>query len=101
MASISNDPGGRRRILFFDANGKRRALRLGKVSKRQAETIKGHVEHIVAAQITRTALARETTIWVAELDDAMHARLAAVGLIESRTRTTLGPFLTAYIAERT
>jgi hypothetical protein len=30
MASIANDPNGRKRILFIDGNGKRRLLRLGK-----------------------------------------------------------------------
>ena len=29
MASISNDPGGKRRILFFDPNGERKANSAG------------------------------------------------------------------------
>jgi hypothetical protein len=44
MASIANDPGGKRRILFTLPNGDRKAVRLGKVSQRAAEGIKYLVE---------------------------------------------------------
>ena len=47
MASISNDPNGRRRILFIGANGKRQAIRLGKVPLRYAESTKVKVEDLV------------------------------------------------------
>ena len=47
MASISNDPGGKRRILFFDPNGERKQIRLGKVSKWTAERIKTRVVKLV------------------------------------------------------
>ena len=46
MASIANDPGGRRRILFVNPAGQRKAIRLGKVSKRAAEAVKLHVERL-------------------------------------------------------
>jgi hypothetical protein len=36
MASISTDSGGKRRIMFVDAHGKRRQIRLGKVPMRTA-----------------------------------------------------------------
>ena len=41
MASIGKDPGGRRRILFVAQNGKRRTIRLGKCSQKQAEGRQG------------------------------------------------------------
>ncbi len=37
MASICNDDGGLRRILFVDVDGSRKTIRLGKVAKRTAE----------------------------------------------------------------
>ncbi len=40
MASIANDPNGRRRLQFTDANGRRQTVRLGKMPKRTAETVK-------------------------------------------------------------
>jgi hypothetical protein len=67
MASIGNDPGGRRRILFVDIDSKRRTIRLGKMAKRQAEAIKVRVEHLVAAKISGTAPAMQMnggSIWL-------------------------------------
>ena len=40
MASIVRDPNGRKRILFFNADGNRKVIRLGKMSQRQAEAVK-------------------------------------------------------------
>ncbi len=49
MASISKEPNGRRTIQFVAADGRRKSVRLGKVSQRAAEVARGHVEAIVAA----------------------------------------------------
>src|SRR5438876_372101 len=49
MASISRDPNGRRRILFVDRDGGRKAIRLGKVPQRLADEIKIKVEALKAA----------------------------------------------------
>ena len=46
---------------------------------------------------------RQTAAWVADLDDRMASKLAAVGLIDQRVEqpeAILGPFLDAYVAER-
>ncbi len=40
MASIGKDPGGRKRILFVAPSGKRKTIRLGKLSMRAAEGVK-------------------------------------------------------------
>ena len=52
MASISDDGNGRKRILFIDGSGDRKAIRLGKMSVRMAEKIKIMVEALNAAKIT-------------------------------------------------
>ncbi len=100
MASISNDPGGRRRVLFFDSNGERRTLRLGQCSKQQANTVRGHVENLVAAKTTRAATAAETAHWLAGLDDVMADKLAEVGLIPRRESQTLGGWLNKFMETR-
>ncbi len=85
-------------------DGKRRSLRLGKVNKRQAETVRGYVEDLVAALITGHTPPDETSRWVAALPDMLRKRLAAVGLIdapEQAQRLTLKPFLDAYMTSRT
>ena len=56
MASISNDPNGRRRIQFIDGHGNRKTIRLGKVSQRHATAFKVKLEDLEAAveeEITR------------------------------------------------
>ena len=52
MASISRQPNGRRAIQFMSAAGKRETIRLGKVSQRQAEAVKVHLEQLIASTIT-------------------------------------------------
>lgn len=101
MASIGNDPNGRRRILFVAPDGKRKTVRLGKMSKRQAEAVKIRIEHLVATRISKSAPDDETSRWVAELDDVLYDRLAAVGLVAERDSTTLGAFIDRYIESRT
>ena len=49
MASLVNDPGGKRRIQFVSPDGTRRTIRLGKTTKRIALAFKLRVEHLVNA----------------------------------------------------
>ncbi len=103
MASISKDPGGRRRILFFGADGKRHPIRLGKVSQEAALSVKIRVERLVAASITGHAVDAETARWVASLDKVLAEKLVVAGLIPKPAeaqQATLGAFLDSYIAKR-
>jgi len=99
MASVGNDRNGRKRLLFVGRDGKRRTVRLGKASAKQAEAVKVKVESLVTAQLSGS-MDDETARWVAGLDDGMHAKLAAVGLVTPRHSARLGPFLDGYIASR-
>ena len=101
MASITTDKSaGRRIIQFVAADGKRRSIRLGKVSQRQAEAVKVKVEDLAAAVVTGHAPSRETAQWVANLDPVLHDKLAAVALVARRERATLAAFIDCYSAER-
>ena len=107
MASISNDPGGRRRISFVDKSGNRPTIWLGKLSKRLAEEIKTKVESINTAIIAGHSIDGETADWLGKIGDALHAKLAKVGLISPRVgpeasgQGRLGAFLENYMAGRT
>ena len=101
MASVCNDPGGRKRILFSAPDGSRKAIRLGKVPKRTADCVCGYVERLLAAALTGSAPDAEVSLWVAALDVTMHDKLAAVGLVAKRGSAKLGEFLAGYIAGRT
>src|SRR5436305_270247 len=100
MASLSNDTGGGRRILFVGPDGKRKAIRLGSVPVKQAEAVKLKVEAILSARLAGLPLDAESARWVGTIGDELAERLAAVGLIPPRRRTTLGAFLDDFIAAR-
>lgn len=100
MASVSNDPGGLRRILFIDGQGNRRSVRLGAVSQRQAEAVRIKIEDLVSAKITGHTPADETSRWLADLDDRLYAKLARVGLAKPRESVGLKAFIDAYINGR-
>lgn len=100
MASVSREPNGYRVVQFFGTDGTRRSIRLGKVSGRNAEKVKRHVESIVAAQSTGDRLSGEVLGWLRGLEVVMADKLAAVGLIPARPRTKLRPFLDEFIEKR-
>ncbi|MCE5267898.1 MAG: phage integrase SAM-like domain-containing protein, partial [Planctomycetaceae bacterium] len=100
MASISRDPNGRRTIQFVGSDGKRRSIRLGKCSQKTAEEVRVKVERLATAAIHSTTLDEETNRWVADRDDHLYDRLAAVGLVPARDRTTLKAFVESYIDGR-
>jgi integrase len=102
MASISKEPNGRRTLQFVAADGKRRTIRLGKVSQRVADEIKGRIEHLNAAVAAGCSIDRETATWVAKLGDDLADKLAAVGLIAPRASANaqLQEFISGYIASR-
>lgn len=104
MASVCKDSGGTRRILFVAPDGSRKTIRLGKVDQRSAEQVARHVEALLAARIAGTPVPRETAVWLADLADVLHQRLARAGLTISRqeaSRTLLGPMCDAYLARKT
>ncbi len=110
MASISTEKTtGRRIVQFTGVDGRRRSIRLGKVNKKQAKTIRLKVEKLVAAAITGHAPDDETARWVAEIQIAntvLAKRLANMGLIQSTAQppdadatTTIGQFTSDFIRQ--
>jgi len=100
MASIANDPGGRRRILFVAPDESRQTIRLGKIDRKGAEAIARHVEALLAAKIGGQPVPRDTAAWLANIGAALRDKLAAVGLVEAPKRAALGEFLRSYILSR-
>jgi integrase len=106
MASISNDPGGRRRLLFLGPDGTRKTVRLGKVTARVAGEVKARVEAILAAASAGVSIDEETARWLAGIGEQLHAKLAAAGLAaprqapETPMALTLGAWLERYLAGR-
>lgn len=90
MASVGKDPGGRKRILFLDRDGKRRTVRLGKTSMVQAEAVKIKIESLVTTQFSGR-IEDETARWLTNLGDKAYAKLVRVGLVPPRTPVPATP----------
>jgi hypothetical protein len=103
VASSSTSADGRRTIQFVARDGKCRSIRFGRMPMRASEILCQHVELMVAAINSGTALDSDAATWLASTSDFMHARLAAVGLTTPRLRTVakLGEFVARFIAGRT
>ncbi len=78
MASIIHNQrkAGTRTIQFTAKDGRRPKIGLGKVSKRIAESVKVHVERLVASSITGHAVDDDTSRWLTKLDSVMLEKLA-------------------------
>jgi len=103
MASITKQANGKKTVQFVGADGKRRSIRLGKMSVRDAEKFKGRVEDLLAATIAGCSIDRDTAEWVARLEQVMLDRLAKLGLIQGQQRRslTIAEWIDEYITSRT
>lgn len=100
MASVIDDPNGRRRVQFVAPDDSRKTIRLGKIDRKSAEAIKRHVEALLSAKVGGQPIPRDTAVWLSRIGDGLKAKLAAVGLIESAKRALLGEFLKGYVLNR-
>lgn len=104
MASIVEYDGGLRRIEFsFGPNQPRKAVRLGRVSQKAAESFRLRVEAILSDRLQRRPHDGELASWLADLDETMLARLRLAGLADGVgvTDTTLAGFMTKYFETMT
>ena len=100
MASIGRE-GNRARILYRNAKGQQQTLRLGECSERVAESARVAVAHLVIAKRHGSVPHPDATRWLADVDDVVYARVAALGLCQPRASAvavTLGGLLAAFFA---
>ena len=84
MASITKQPNGRRIVQVVCPDGKRRSLRLGKVSTKIAEGVKTHIEHLVSANATGQSVDLHTSRWLADISDDLHEKIVKLGMAKPR-----------------
>ena len=107
MASVTTEPNGNRIVQLACPDGKRRSIRLGKVSMKQANMVKTRVEELSSARLSRTPLDSQTAEWLGSIDDAIHTKLVKAGLAKERHKVastaadTLAVFVDQFIAGRT
>ena len=97
-------------LLVICPDGKRRRLRLGRVTAREAEDIRLHVRHLAACRKTGSPLLPTTAEWLGSVPDTLRAWLVLCGLAAERAPEpmpepkpagpTLKPFLDAYLTSR-
>lgn len=95
-------------VQFSDGADRRPKIRLGIVSKKVAGAAKIRIEHLIAAKAAGHPVDAESARWLAGVSDALHARLAKVGLVpqrlgvgESRQQVlTVAALIDRYISRR-
>lgn len=103
MASVSKQSNGRRVIQFVGPDGRRRSLRLGKVTQRDAEAVRTKIEAILASRLSGQPLDAETARWLGSVSGVLQNRLARVGLGGAAPPVgleSLGVFLEDFVARR-
>jgi hypothetical protein len=86
MASITEEGNGRRTTPFVGLDRIRHSLRLGKVTKDTAVSVKGYVQRLLGALKQNVPIDSLTAAWLGKLDDTTHAKLADFGLVAPRPR---------------
>ncbi len=105
MASIVTEKNGFRLIQLSEGeHPKRPKIRLGKVTKRQADTAKRFIEDLIGSKATGDTVNPATRDWVAGVPDFIRKRLERVGLIQPQERRecpTVAQWVRSYIEGRT
>lgn len=94
MASLSHDSNGTRRVQFIGPDGERRAIRLGAVPVKVAETVLRRVEQLVAHAIAGTPHDADLSAWLASVPTVLYRRLVRVGLAVPRAEDEAAQIIT-------
>ncbi len=96
MASLFARGDGKKRawsIACRSSTGARRTIYLGRIGAHAARRMKPRVETLEAAVISGTPPDHDTGMWLRELSDKMHQKLAKVGLVAPRQPEETAPTL--------
>ena len=103
MSSLACHRDGTRRIHYFGPDGRRHAIRLGRVSKRNAEAFRVKLDRLLECRKLGLPVDPETARWLSQLGREMYGRLVSHGLAESRPESksvSLQAYLGCYVASR-
>ena len=99
MASVGKDSKGWR-VRFVMPDGVTKGIRLTGLNKSKAENVGRYIDELISAKGSNGPIDRATSLWLADIGQALHDKLSNAGLIEPREASTLGMFLKAYMLRR-
>lgn len=91
---------GKATVQFTGPDGRRRTIRLGKVSERNAGRFAEKLEQVNTAAKLGTSLDDDLSAWVAKLGDDVAEKLTVYGLIVRREVVPLGKLIDDFIDQR-
>ncbi len=98
MASLTQEKNGTRKILFLcPETGKRKSIRLGKIPKKLAESIKIRVEELIQYQVLGVPYTADFAQWLNHIERPLYRQFVKVGLLKDKIELTLGEFLGTYV----
>ena len=110
MPSLIRDPKDKKRVQFTSpVDGKRKTIRLGEKTVKQAKSFITNLDNLIASYYTGN-IDPITAKWLTCLPDRLHAKFVQFGLTQARVRADdesdehgvlLGCFLDDYIKSRT
>ena len=98
MASVGKDSKGYR-VRFVMPDGTNKTIRLSGFNKSKSEDIARHIEELIAAKASGSAIDRATSNWLAKIGQQVHDKLTNAGLIEQRASSMLSEFMGEIIAD--
>lgn len=101
MASLSKEYGRSSwKLIWHDAEKRRRSMRLGAMPKKTAEQFKVRFEELLGVLRGRGSIPAPLQSWIESLPEVLQERLARADMIKVRERWTLGRLCDAYLASR-
>jgi len=80
-------------------DGTNKTIRLSGFNKSKSEDIARHIEELVAAKASGSAIDRATSNWLAKIGQQVHDKLSNAGLVEQRASSMLTEFMVEFIAD--
>jgi len=82
MATLSDRNGVK--VIQFRRTGKVRTLSIGRMSKKDAQSVRTHIEHLIASKRSGQPMPADTAGWIGRIDDDLHNRIVKLGLADPR-----------------
>lgn len=101
MASVSKESGRDSwKLSWRESDGKKRAIRLGSMPKKSAETFRVNFEKLQEARRAGDSPPGAVQKWLGEIDPKLRERLVGAGLLDAERRLSLGQFCDEFLSSR-